>query len=66
MEKYVYITWDSLHERVVCVHSDPDMECDDCKNHINDYWLNIKKCKIQYPKQKIRDQKINNIINGNK
>jgi len=27
----VYVKWDSLHERIVCVHSSEDNECHLCK-----------------------------------
>lgn len=27
----VYVIFDPLLERVVCVHEEPDMECKDCK-----------------------------------
>lgn len=68
MEKYVYVIWDSHYERVVCVHSHPDMTCEDCdKFRVNSSHclLHSKKCKVQRTKQEIRDEKINN-INGNK
>lgn len=29
--KKVYVTWDPLLEKVICVHDEPDMWCKDCK-----------------------------------
>jgi len=29
--KYVFVTWDPLYERVVCVHDKLDSECKKCK-----------------------------------
>lgn len=29
--KVVYVTWNPLHEKVVCVHSNQDEWCDDCE-----------------------------------
>jgi len=49
-EKYVYVTYDPLYEKVICVHSEEEMECEDCKP-INDerrgaYSLEIVKCVV--------------------
>jgi hypothetical protein len=30
-EKYVYVIYDPLYERVVCVHDEPEKECEICK-----------------------------------
>ncbi len=30
-EQTVYVIWDPLYERPICVHADPGMECDVCK-----------------------------------
>ena len=39
-EKYVYVIYDTLYERVVCVHDEPDMECDVCKTISEDKTAN--------------------------
>lgn len=31
-EQYVYVIYDPLQEKVICVHSEEDMECEDCKS----------------------------------
>ena len=31
-KQYVYVTWDSLSEKVICVHSKEDSECEKCKS----------------------------------
>jgi len=28
---YVYVTYDPLFKRIICVHGEPSMECRDCK-----------------------------------
>lgn len=30
MKKKVYVRWNPLHENVVCVHSDEELECHKC------------------------------------
>ena len=30
-EKYVYVIYDPLYERVVCVHDEPENECEICE-----------------------------------
>lgn len=50
-EKYVYVIYDPLYEKVICVHSEEDMECEDCK-HIkeerrNAYFLTEEKMLIK-------------------
>jgi len=34
--KKVYVTWDPLLEKIVCVHDEPDMMCKDCKKASKD------------------------------
>jgi len=31
-KQYVYVTWDSLSEKVICVHLNEDSECEKCKS----------------------------------
>lgn len=31
MKKYVYVTYDPLYEKVLCVHEKPNMTCKVCK-----------------------------------
>lgn len=31
MNKYVYVTYDPLYEKVLCVHDKPNMKCRACK-----------------------------------
>lgn len=30
-KKYVYVVYDPLYEKVLCVHDEPNMECNNCK-----------------------------------
>lgn len=30
-EQYVYVIYDPLFERIICVHAEPDKECDICE-----------------------------------
>jgi hypothetical protein len=43
MKKYVYVIYDPLHEKVICVHNKNNMECNKCKT------LRIKRFKQCYP-----------------
>jgi len=31
-DKYVYVIYDPLYEKVVCVHDEPDKLCDKCQS----------------------------------
>jgi hypothetical protein len=31
IKKYVYVIFDPLYERVLCVHDKPNMRCHECK-----------------------------------
>ena len=46
-KKYVYVIYVPLYERVLCVHNEPNMECDACrktrKERDNAYYL--RECK---------------------
>ena len=50
----VYVIWDPLLERVLCVHSKKNKECKHCKpirkeryDTIGAYHLQSKKCKVK-------------------
>jgi len=50
--EYVFVTWDPLLERVLCVHKKQDSTCEVCekvskKNHKCGYWLGSKKLMIK-------------------
>ena len=36
--KYVFVTWDPLYERVVCVHNKLDDECKKCESIRKKRW----------------------------
>lgn len=36
--KYVFVTYDPLYERVICVHEKADSECEKCKALRNKRW----------------------------
>jgi hypothetical protein len=36
-ERTVYIIFDTLYERVICIHGSPGMTCEDCCNVMKDY-----------------------------
>lgn len=64
METYVYVMYDSLMERVTCVHEEPNMVCDHCK-HIgwNDgYGINEIKCKVEPSQSTKRERKLNELL----
>jgi len=48
--KYVYLMYDPLHEKVLCVHEGENMTCDKCKdigdNHV--YGISEKKSIINF------------------
>lgn len=47
--KYVYVMFDPLYERIVCVHEEENMVCDECK-HIGDnsgYGISENKFKVE-------------------
>ena len=50
-EKYVYVIYDPLYERVVCVHDEPEKECEICepiqKERNGAYYLGEHKHLIQ-------------------
>lgn len=59
----VFVIFDPLYERVVCVHESIDMECEACK-HIGDnngYGLNEIEFNVVPSKQTSRDNKLNDI-----
>lgn len=59
----VYVIFDPLYEKVVCVHEDPDMECDACK-HIgsNDgYGISEQEFEVAPGKSTYRDDKLNDL-----
>lgn len=59
----VYVMFDPLHEKVVCVHEDPDMECDACKNigWNHGYGISEKEFEVVPGKSTDRDNKLNEI-----
>ena len=66
--EYVWVSWDPLHERVICVHSEDNMVCDECNKVRNSpnrghYHIFSNKFKIKFNTQIERDIKINKIIN---
>jgi hypothetical protein len=50
-EKYVYVIYDPLYEKVVCVHDEPEKECEICvpiqKERKGAYYLEEHKHLIQ-------------------
>lgn len=60
----VFVIYDPLYERVVCVHEEYDMECDACKNYgdNNGYGLSETEYEVVPGKQTIRENKINQIL----
>lgn len=49
----VYVIYDPLLERVICVHEEPDMECKDCKE------LSIEREKSAYHLQECERDVVN-------
>jgi hypothetical protein len=53
MEKYVYVIYDPLHEKVVCVHDEPEKSCLLCelineeRDKLRKYYLEEHKHLIQ-------------------
>ena len=50
--EYVFVTWDPLLERVLCVHKKQDSTCEVCdrvarKNSKSTYWIESKKLMIK-------------------
>lgn len=49
--KYVFVNWDPLFERPVCVHSTQEGTCKKCEKIMNEsrgaYHLEVKKFKIK-------------------
>jgi hypothetical protein len=47
----VFVTWDPLYERVVCVHRNPDSECDKCRAILNEkrdsYHLSVEEFEVR-------------------
>jgi hypothetical protein len=61
--KYVYVMYDPLHERVLCVHEEENMTCDKCKD-IGDnhgYGISQKKCKVEPSQRTRRDNRLNEL-----
>jgi hypothetical protein len=53
MKKYVYVIYDPLYEKVLCVHDEMNMECDTCKpirKKRNIYYLECEKRLIKTKK----------------
>jgi hypothetical protein len=55
MNKFVYVTWDPLIERVICVHTTEDGRCDKCTKILNEdrgaYFLKVDKFKVNEDEQ---------------
>lgn len=68
--KFVYVIYDPFREHVICVHDEPDMECDLCKvvneENLNTknghYYLEEKERELKYSKEKIRNDQIDKIL----
>ena len=67
--KNVYVIYDPLYEKVLCVHDEEDMECEICKPIRDERWkkggpyfLQSHECEIKYSKEKIRDNQIDKIL----
>jgi len=61
--KYVYVMFDPLYERVVCVHEEANMTCDECK-HIGDnsgYGISENKYKVEPSQRTKRDNRLNEL-----
>lgn len=61
--KYVYVMFDPLYERVVCVHEEANMTCDECKN-IGDnsgYGISENKFKIEPSISTKREEKLDEL-----
>ncbi len=59
----VYVMFDPLYERVVCVHEEANMTCDKCE-HIgwNDgYGISEKEFEVEPSISKARDIKLDNL-----
>jgi len=61
-KKKVWVTWDPLLERVICVHDAPDCVCEDCEELFNErnekgqYQLEEKKCVVKrYNKAELKE-----------
>ena len=72
MDQYVYVIYDPLLERVVCVHDEEDMDCEMCvevresrTGRQGAYSLEQSTQLVRKSLDKIRDEKIE-IINGSK
>jgi len=66
MDLYVYVIYDPLYEKVVCVHDEEDMDCEMClelrESRKNSYSLEQITQLVRKSLDKIRDEKIE-IIN---
>jgi hypothetical protein len=66
MDQYVYVIYDPLHEKVVCVHDEEDMDCEMClelrESRKGAYSLEQSTQLVRKSLDKIRDEKIE-IIN---
>ena len=61
--KYVYVMFDPLYERVVCVNEEANMTCDECK-HIGDnsgYGIIEIKFKIEPSISTKREEKLDEL-----
>lgn len=59
----VYVIYDPLHEVVVCVHEDPEMDCNKCIGAYSElYGLEEHEHEVVPSKQTIRDNKLNQIL----
>jgi hypothetical protein len=58
----VYVMFDPLYERVLCVHEDPDMDCENCRLGDNGgYGISEKEFEVVPGKSTIREIKINDL-----
>ena len=73
MDQYVYVIYDPLEEKVICVHDEKDMDCEICldlrkerigKSYNMSYTYNLIESSHPIKKNidKIRDEKIENIL----
>lgn len=62
----VYVTFDSLYERVLCVHSEYDMTCESCEKVFSEergaYHVESKEFEVIQPLDVQRDEKIDSIL----
>jgi hypothetical protein len=59
MKKYVYVIFDPLYEKVVCVHNEPDIDCLKCKK-ISKERTTTKSCYFLEESKHLVKNKLNN------